>query len=329
MDTQNSSIFNTSVVSAMTNDTDTHKDNIDEKTSKGYNIEPALPFLIIGCLGVLLNGFTIIVLGSSNELRRKILNTLIIHQSIIDFLSSAYLIGTAHLSMGDLHGLKGTIADIYCIFLPGKMLFWTPVLVSTLHLIWINVERYISIIYPMFHHLHITRKTVIKMMVVIWAFGIFTNFLLETTYRSVDGMCNIGPGDALYYRWYVIIIIHVTLEFFLPLIIFVGLNTHIYFKLKTQVFKMSEIEQSKNKRDLSERDRNLEKATRNIFKLMVLMTFCYCVCYGFNMTYVSLWIAGVVKDITGKASAIMIRGLNCLIIYGGMKGHLSYINSNN
>ncbi len=200
--------------------------------------------------------------------------------------------------MSDVHGLDGTIADVYCIFLPGKMLYWTPVLVSSLHLIWINMERYISIMYPMFHHIYMTRKTVIKIMTVIWALGLLINFLLETTFRSVNGICNIGLGDALYYRWYVIIIIHVILEFFLPLIIFLGLNTRMYFKLKTQVFEMSEIDRNK-KKDLSERDKNVEKATRNIFKLMVMMTFCYCTCYGFNMTYVSLWIAGIVKDITG------------------------------
>ncbi len=111
--------------------------------AKDYNLKEALPFLTIGSLGVLLNGFTIIVLASSQELCKKILNTLIIHQSIIDLISSASLMGTAHLDGQDLPGLKGIIADLYCIFLPGKIIYWTPVLVSTLHLIWMNVERYL------------------------------------------------------------------------------------------------------------------------------------------------------------------------------------------
>ena len=301
---QNFSKVNTSNTSGFGNNySNTNRTN-NMHANNDYNIDVALPFLVIGSLGVLLNAFTILVLGSSNKLRKKILNTLIIHQSIIDLLSSAYLIGTAHLSMGDRHGLEGSIADVYCIFLPGKMLYWMPVLVSTLHLIWINVERYISIMFPMFHHVHMTRKKVIKVMVVIWASGIFTNFLLETTYRSVNGRCNVGPGDALYYRLYVMLIAHMILEFFLPLIIFTGLNTHIYFNLKRQMSKMSEIAQNRGRddlsqRDLSQREKKLGKATKNIFRLMVLMTFCYCLCYGFNMIYMSLYMAGVVNDVTG------------------------------
>ncbi len=158
--------------------------------------------------------------------------------------------------MGDIHGLKGVLADVYCIFLPGKMLYWTPVLVSTLHLIWINIERYISIMHPIFHHIYITRKMIIKVMVVIWAFGIVTNFLFETTFRSVNGRCDMGPGDALYYQWYNNNSYYFGI--FLPLIIFIGLNTHIYFNLKKQVFIMSKIVQNHDKVDRSERGRNLD-----------------------------------------------------------------------
>ena len=166
-----------------------------DNENKGYNLETALPFLIIGSCGVFLNGFTVFILGSSSKLRKKILNTLIIHQSMIDLICSMALIGTAHLSTTDLHGLKGTVADIYCIFLPGKIIYWTPVLVSTFHLVYMNAERYMCIMFPMFHHLHVTRKRVAMVMPFIWAAGIIINALLQTTYSSMMGMCGINLTD--------------------------------------------------------------------------------------------------------------------------------------
>ena len=63
---------------------------------------------------------------------------------------------------------------------------------------------------------------------------------------------------------------------------------------------MSEIRKKENPWERSKRDENLGKATQNIFQLMVIMSFCYCLCWGFNMTYVALWIAGVFKNLSGK-----------------------------
>ncbi len=272
-------------------------DNQDNEN--GFDLETALPFLIIGSFGVFLNGFTMVILGSSSKLRKKILNTLIIHQSMIDLICSMALIGTSHLSTTDLHGLEGSVADIYCIFLPGKILYWTPVLVSTFHLVYMNAERYVCIMFPMFHHLNITRKRVIMVMPFIWAAGIVINTLLQTTYSSMMGMCGINLADKnIYNRWYTMLVIHIILEFFLPLVIFIGLNSHIYFNLKKQISKMSEIREKEVGK--SKRDENLGKATQNIFQLMVIMTLCYCICWGFNLTYMALWLAGIVTDITGN-----------------------------
>ncbi len=291
----------------LTNTSPTTFANLDNE-NKEYDLETALPFLIIGSFGVFLNGFTVFILGSSSKLRKKILNTLIIHQSIIDLICSAALIDTAHLSTTDLHGLEGTLADIYCIFLPGKIIYWSPVLVSTFHLVYMNAERYVCIMFPMFHHLHVTRKRVVIGMPFIWAAGIIINALLQTTYSSMMGMCGINLADKdVYNRWYTMLVIHIILEFFLPLVIFIGLNTHIYFNLKKQISKMSEIREKENSLGKSRMDENLGKATRNIFQLMVIMTLCYCICWGFNLTYMALWLAGVVTDITGNGITMMME----------------------
>ena len=48
-------------------------------------LERSLGFLIIGIIGIVANLFVILVLGSSAKIRQKLVNTLIIHQSLVDF----------------------------------------------------------------------------------------------------------------------------------------------------------------------------------------------------------------------------------------------------
>ena len=80
----------------------------------------SLRFLIIGIIGILANGFLIIILGTSVKIRQKLVNTLIIHQSFVDFLASVALVATAHLSPYNPHGLVGVHADVYCYFVMSK-----------------------------------------------------------------------------------------------------------------------------------------------------------------------------------------------------------------
>ena len=83
-------------------------------------LERALGFLVIGIVGIVSNAFVILILGSSAKIRQKLVNTLIIHQSFVDMLTSVLLIGTVHIDALDQHDLEGIHADIYCFFLMGK-----------------------------------------------------------------------------------------------------------------------------------------------------------------------------------------------------------------
>ena len=98
-------------------------------------LERSLGFLVIGVIGVFTNLFVIIVLGSSTKLRQKLVNTLIIHQSFVDFLSSVALVGTAHPDGGDEHGLTGVHAEVYCFFITLKWPLWAIMDVSSLYCI--------------------------------------------------------------------------------------------------------------------------------------------------------------------------------------------------
>ena len=93
--------------------------NFTESRGESY-FERSLGFLVIGIIGTVANLFVILILGSSLQIRQKLVNTLIIHQSFVDMLSSIALVCTAHLDGLDQHGLTGVHADIYCFFVAPK-----------------------------------------------------------------------------------------------------------------------------------------------------------------------------------------------------------------
>ena len=72
-------------------------------------VELYLGYVLIGIIGFVSNLFVIIILCSSTKLRHKIVNTLIIHQSVVDMLTSAALIGPSHLDGSKPHGNLGVL----------------------------------------------------------------------------------------------------------------------------------------------------------------------------------------------------------------------------
>ena len=71
-------------------------------------------YIIIGIVGALGNGFVIVVMVSSKEVRKKIPNILIIHQSIIDAFTSVLLILTSANTYDNIGDHYGMIGEFYC-----------------------------------------------------------------------------------------------------------------------------------------------------------------------------------------------------------------------
>ena len=251
----------------------------------------SLGFLIIGIIGILANGFVIIILGTSVKIRRKLVNTLIIHQSFVDFLASLALVATAHLSPYDPHGLVGVHADVYCYFVMSKWPLWFLLLTSSFSLMFLNIERYISIVYPVFHHTKVTRRMILMLLPIVWISGLLEECLLASSFVSTNGACNVGPTSYHTKASLVTLILYIILHFFLPVLLVTILYGHKIIRLRNM----------KSKHDVrsEKRDDIMEKAKKNIFKIMLLITVCYAVCYAFNCIYIVFFLQGLV-NLTGK-----------------------------
>ena len=44
----------------------------------------------------------------------------------------------------------------------------------------------------------------------------------------------------------------------------------------------------------------MEKAKKNVFKTMLLLTVCYVICYVFNSVYITLIIEGTYDSLSGE-----------------------------
>ena len=274
------------------NSSSMHNVSINFSNEETY-LERSFGFLIIGVIGILANAFVIIILGSSVKIRQKLVNTLIIHQSFIDLLASVALVGTAHLSAGDQHGLEGIHADLYCFFIMGKWPLWFMMLTSSFSLMFINIERYISIVYPIFHHTKVTRKKVIMLLPIVWVFGLLEECLVASSFVSVDGACGVGPTSYHIKANFITLgYSFISLHFFVPVFLVMILYGHMIICLRRNV---------KSKHDVGSEKREyiMEKAKKNIFKTMLLITICYAVCYAFNCIYIVVFLLGLVT-LTGR-----------------------------
>ena len=88
------------------------------------------------------------------------------------------------------------------------------------------------------------------------------------------------------------IISFIVLHFFLAVILVMILYGHMIIRLRKSV---------KSKHDVGseKRDDIMEKAKKNIFKTMLLITVCHAICYIFNSVYLALILQGLVP-VTGK-----------------------------
>lgn len=192
METTLSSETETSFTNGSTNDT--IPDSSIESLTTGDII-----YITVGIIGILDNAFALTVLVASKSLRRSLSTTFLIHQSLVDFISSVLLIASYDTNKGQVltEGGKWTLAgELYCQLWGGRMFMWGFVMISTYNLLLLTLERYCIVVHPIWHRMTITRKKLLVAMAVMWITCMIFNYLLNgLSTPLVDGVC------VLYSRW--------------------------------------------------------------------------------------------------------------------------------
>ena len=261
--------------------------------NKQSYVETYLGYVLIGIIGFLSNLFVIIILCSSIKLRQKIVNTLIIHQSVVDLLTSAALIGPSHLDGSKPHGLEGLHGNIYCYFIVTKWPLWVLIDISSFSLVFLNIERYVSIVFPIYHHTNVTRKKVITLLPIVWILGLLEQGLGGFGFTVSNGACAMGVSSFQAQMVFMSGLLFLLLHFFLPVLLVLFLYGHMMIRLKTS-------KRTNNQATTARRDDIMDKAKKNIFKTMLIITICYAVCFAFNSIYTTLVLFGTLDTLAGK-----------------------------
>ena len=144
--------------------------------------------LMIIVAGVVLNMLVVSSFIRRPSLRKKIPNILLFNQSIADLFNSAvygvaYIVRTALLSMlHDGESVKGVTTFIFLFFMV------ITLYCSTLLYAVIASERFLSISFPLWHRVHVTKRHIWSSIMLVWLFSIVLAIFIFFSFISINGL---------------------------------------------------------------------------------------------------------------------------------------------
>ena len=255
---------------------------------------PDIIYSIIGCIGVLDNGFVLFVIYAYKPMRRRLTNLFIINQTFVDFLASVVLLAGVH-DCGDQRGFQGMSGELYCRLWRNKVFLWSLLLVSTYNLVGITVDRYLEIVHPVWHKNHITRRSIYTILVLSWVVGMGWTLPFGVGASGViQGKCvvwDIFPSPTV---GTVVAIFNFVLSFPLPVAIMIYSYTRmiITFRIKGSSIQPGGVQSGVTESD-KERNSKLAKVRMNIFTTMLIVSVCFVLCWVWSKMWYLLKTAGM------------------------------------
>ena len=148
----------------------------------------ATSMVIVG-LGLLGNGLVIVLFCANWSLTRTLTSLYIFHQSVIDFVSSVMFAVLQLDKWRPLLAVGGWVGVVSCKVWYSKALFWSVLHISTINLVLVTMERYISVIHPICRRNHFTRSKAKLAMLLAWFVGLSYQSYWVVVSQTVHGQC--------------------------------------------------------------------------------------------------------------------------------------------
>lgn len=256
------------------------------KPSKGYAEISALDgvYLFIGCLGMFGNLFVIIVIVSTASIRKVVTTTFIIHQSLVDALAGLFLIFSTVLVVRNVN-YRSLSGEIFCRVWSSRFALWALFMISSLNLIAITMERLLAVWKPIWHKIYFTRTKQVITLAVIWIFGLSMRLLhaLADSRITSSGKCHPfgAPGILSDVTGYLMI----AFEYLLPVAVF----TLSYSKIAWVLMEQRRVGPASTAVKPS---RGKLHGGRSIIKIMLMVNFCFLLCWTTNEVYYIHYLTG-------------------------------------
>ena len=129
------------------------------------------------------NILTIVVLCSSQYLRKKPINRFLIHQSVIDLIACCVTI------FEEMAAKLNLVYPVICQLFLSKICSVMMLYVSTYNMICMTIDRHFAITDPLHYDVHKVRRRLPAVFLFTWVFGIGVMLFVPITTVIQDGVC--------------------------------------------------------------------------------------------------------------------------------------------
>ncbi len=269
-------------------------------------------YVCIGTVGILGNSLVIFVLSKSANMRKKMVNILLINQSALDLTASVCLVTMGYHKMAPLIVTFSPIAaDLYCRFIGSKVILWGCANCSTWNLVLINLERYISVSFPAWHKTSLGKKHIIPAIMFAWIFGLLLSFCVTAlTSGYADGTCYVGSNWPSEELSLFASIAYFTIQFIIPIIIMIFCYT-VIIKVVRQRAKVGSSAATNAATSSDQHQKG-----RNVLKTLALVTLTFVICWTPNIVVYALYLTKVYTNIINTTFyhfTVYLVCLNCCL----------------
>lgn len=247
------------------------ENNITWLGQKEYEIT----LIVIGCIGVISNGLTLVVMMSSKAMKSHIPNWFLINQTLIDLTGSILTLVNTPTAPFDMPVPPGTAGKVLCAMWMNYYFVWAMFNCSTANLVVITIERYLEIIHPIFHKVHVTKIKVKIVLILVWVVGlVFNAGLAFAPSQVIDNICwryAIFPSVFARQLTGVVMFSYVL---GIPVILMVFCYTKMALSLRSRIHPTHNVSIADKSKAVK-----IQKIRSNIFKTMVGLALCYFVCW--------------------------------------------------
>ena len=169
--------------------TQTTAANVATSSSRGIEFYFGCAVVVIGVVGTAANALILYAMVASKQHTKHLL---IFHQNVIDLISCLFLAITYPLKLSKIY-LTGSGGYWLCMLLLSDSLIWSSILVSKLNLIFVTIERYLKVVYPVWSKKRLRNWMTYTAIAFAW----ISNFAQNTavaiiTSQVIDGVCYAG-----------------------------------------------------------------------------------------------------------------------------------------
>ena len=251
-----------------------------------------LLYSIIGGIGMLDNGFVLLVMLLHRPMRQRFNNLYIISQSVLDLLASVSILASVPVCVisSPPQGLAG---EMFCRLWKNQLFVWVFLFASTYNTVAISLDRYMAIVHSLWYKTVMRKERVCCHLVLVWVGSIgFYGSLGIMTSGLEDRQCLVWSHFPDETSLVLVSTFDFILTFPLPFLIMII----AYSKMILAMREQRKIVPASTTDGATKRNATIVKVQTNIFVTMATVSVCFVLCWVWN----SIW--GLVNKISGPLS---------------------------